>query len=185
MLCGLQEFLEAVRNDMSFGSDIWQRPLRSLPLLPLSFKTLDKDFVPAASRKRPLKYRFHSAAAALPLEAAFPNTAQPNTIPRQCEGRTWRLSGSLGGTNTIHQPHHERPVALETPRTPLFLSVSPHQQPRSLLFWQIQGFFSLAVTSRASVSSSSSPSESRSEICCCSSGLMLFSARMSVRRAVG
>ncbi|TNN55058.1 hypothetical protein EYF80_034764 [Liparis tanakae] len=37
----------------------------------------------------------------------------------------------------------------------------------------------------ASLSSSSSPSDSRSQICCCSSGLMAFSARTRTRRLVG
>lgn len=58
-----------------------------------------------------------------------------------------------------------------------------------LLLWGTQLGFSLGVTelprASPSLSSSSSPSERRSEICCCSSGLMSFSARTRTRRLVG
>jgi len=159
-------------------------------LLPLSFKTLHKDFGPAASGKNTSEVLFPlPAAAALSLEAVFPHAAQPNAVSR--EGCTRRLAGSqlTGRRDRPHSPTPPQETSgagntLDTP-IPACQPLPAAQVLELLLFWQIQGFFSLAVTSRASVSSSSSPSESRSDICCCSSGLMLFSARMSVRRAVG
>lgn len=91
------------------------------------------------------------AAAVLSLQTACSSAVQPNAI--YLEGLTWRLSRFrfTGRTDRPHSPtpSQETSGTGNTPDTsiPAYQPLPADGVPELLLFWQIQGFFSLAVTS--------------------------------------
>lgn len=105
----------------------------------------------------------------------------PSPCPRLLEG----VASGQSSTHTEKKQRIWMKNSLEAKRT----GWESLRLGQPLLLWGTQAGFSRGVTelprASPSLSSSSSPSESRSEICCCSSGLISFSARTSARRQVG